>query len=224
MLAVGTGVLLLTILTMPGALSDYLRRLPQNLHAIQVEQTYLWDRHVTLKGFWRLLLQGRDAGETSVLVNLLMVICAVPLVAGLFVAAIRSGGKVQPYPWGAGHGERHGQRCASPTPPRTDGVIAATIASAPLLMPFYFDYDLVLLAGAAVLVTGTSRTMLAFFAALYLWLFVNPYVAGPTRLNLTVPLLFGVALALTDRALHGRPAGKTFETADDAPPVLARAA
>src|SRR5207249_3660311 len=44
--------------SMPGSLMNFLRQLPANLHFMQVEHEYLWERHVTLKALWRLLLQG----------------------------------------------------------------------------------------------------------------------------------------------------------------------
>jgi hypothetical protein len=160
---VGLALYLLTDAAMPGALADYLHRLPVNLHAIQVEQTYLWDRHVTLQAFWRLLLQGRAAGETSTLVTALTVVSAAPLALGLPVAARRTRS--------------------------TETLVAATVVAAPLLMPFYFDYDLLLLAVAAAL----GRRLTALWSALYLWLFINPYVAGAVRFNVTVPLLWALA-------------------------------
>src|SRR4051812_38182037 len=98
--------------TMPGALADYLHRVPLNLHKIQIEQTYLWDRHVTLLAFWRLLLQGRGPGEASWLVYALTIVSAVPLLLGLPFAALRS----------------------RKNPRARDAVIAATLVSAPLLM------------------------------------------------------------------------------------------
>jgi len=40
--------------------------LPLNLsNNMQIDHSYLWERHVTLKAFWRLLFQGREAGDTS---------------------------------------------------------------------------------------------------------------------------------------------------------------
>ena len=91
-----------------------------------------------------------------------------------------------------------------------DAVIAATVVTAPLLMPFYFDYDLLLLAAAAVL----GRRFVLLWAALYLWLFVKPYVAGHARFNLTVPLLWGLA------ACHLRVATKKREDFEVPPEVI----
>ena len=199
--SVGGVMLLLTLLVMPGALADYVHRLPQNLHTMQVEDAYLWDRHVTLRAFWRLLLQGRGPGETGWFVQALTAACCVPLMTGLALAAFRA--------------RRRGN---------SDDLIAATVAAAPLLMPFYFDYDLLLLAAAAALVTGAGTRSPATWAALYLWLFVNPYVAGLTRVNLAVPLLFALALLLVDRALHGQREAVWTAMAGKPHPLLARAA
>jgi hypothetical protein len=175
-LAVGGSILVATALTLPGALSDYLHRLPQNLHVMQVQQTYLWERHVTLQSFWRLLLQGRGPGETMWTVHLLTVVSAAPLLASLPFAAFRGRS--------------------------TDALIAATVAAAPLLMPFYFDYDLLLLATAAALTKQVGRRTLILWAALYLWLFVNPYLAGTMGANFTVPLLYGLAASLAWNSLR----------------------
>ena len=223
---VGCVLLALTAQTLPGSLPDYIHRLPHNLHAIQVEQTYLWERHVTLKAFWRLLLQGRGPGETSWLVTTLTVLTALPLALGLFVAARRTKktmggmGKAEPYPWpGLSNVDKES---APPTAP--DRLVAAAVACTPLLMPFYFDYDLLLLVVAAALTTNLSRRAMVLWSALYVWLFVNPYVAGAVRFNLTVPLLWCVAVHLVDRALHGEQRNRLVETVTDAPAPLAAAA
>jgi len=176
------------MLTMPGALSDYLHRMPLNLHRVQVENPYLWERHVTLKAFWRLLIQGRGPGETAPLVLALTAITALPFAAGLVVAARRARRRNIP----------------------ADLLIASTVAAAPLLMPFYFDYDLLLLALPAVLIaphvsSRHRRIVIALWAALYLWLFVNPYVGPAMRFNLVVPLLGCVAAVAVRRAFWTAP-------------------
>jgi hypothetical protein len=194
---VAAAVVVLTTEAMPGALTDYFHRLPQNLQALQVEQAYVWERHVTLKAFWRLLIQGRGPGETTWLVHTLTLSSAAPLLIGLSFAAIRS---------------------------RSPGaIVAATVTAAPLLMPFYFDYDLLLLVVAAAVTTSVSRRSLALWAALYLWLYINPYVAGALRLNLTVALLWCLAATRIRAALRERDARPDDE--ELSPPVpLAKAA
>jgi hypothetical protein len=54
MLCTASCLLLITGFTMPGAIGDYIEKLPQNLNFMQVANTYLWERHVTFKAFWRL--------------------------------------------------------------------------------------------------------------------------------------------------------------------------
>jgi len=75
----------------------------------------------------------------------------------------------------------------------------------PLLMPFYFDYDLLLLAVPAVLTArqalapgGIERRLTIAWIALYAWLMVNPHVAAITRVNGTV-ILLAVVAAMTMR-------------------------
>src|SRR5439155_16469196 len=90
-----------------------------------------------------------------------------------------------------------------------DRLIALTIVSMPLLMPFYFDYDLLLLSAAAALVAreqiASDRPVeiktLAAWAALYFWMIFNPAVAGATRVNGTVLILSLLAGTMIRRAL-----------------------
>jgi hypothetical protein len=165
--------------------------LPEILRYMQVEQIYIWERHVTLTAFLRLLLQGHATGETWSLVSTFSIVGGSALVIGLAWAALR----------------RHyrppvGQR---PLARSLDRIIAATICATPLIMPFYFDYDMLLLAVPAVLFASelmrdrraTPRGMDLWlrrgWVALAVWMLINPGFAQRTRLNLTVPLLFGVA-------------------------------
>jgi hypothetical protein len=99
-------------------------------------------------------------------------------------------------------------------------------------MPFYFDYDLLLLAVPAVLLaaemlqrknvaTGplpaADRWLLLAWPALYAWLMVNADVAEKTRVNLAVPLLVAVAALSIARALRVEKDGAVERT--DAPPM-----
>jgi len=72
----------------------------------------------------------------------------------------------------------------------------------PLIMPFYFDYDLLLLAVPAVLLAGEiialppgakldslHRMLLGAWTALFLWLIVNPPLAATSGVNVSVILL-----------------------------------
>ena len=73
----------------------------------------------------------------------------------------------------------------------------------PLLMPYYMEYDLLLLAVPAVLLAAelcrqgirseSDRWLVCAWVVLFLGVSVNPVVAGATRLNLTVPILAIVA-------------------------------
>lgn len=187
-------LLLTTIFTLPGTLTDYLARMPANLHQFQVENFYLWDRHVTLRAFWRLLLQGREPGEMTMLPTICWITSATLIAAPLTRAL-----------W------KHRPQLA---PQNLDPIIAAVIAAMPLLMPFYFDYDLLLISVAAVLYTGTrlrasiqsDRSLTRAWVALYLWLMINSTVARFTHINGTVVLLSAVAALLAHRAARAQSA------------------
>jgi hypothetical protein len=173
---------------MPGSLSDWLHQLPANVHWMQVEHAYLWERHVTLKAFWRLLLQGREAGEawfiTTALTWLSMSVVGGSLLWKM-IECRRNRLAIQP---GLGR----------------DRLISATIIAMPLLMPFYFDYDLLLLAIPATLyaaerishpnrIAYNDRWLTASWVMLFLWLFVNPAFALHTHLSGSVLLLCSIA-------------------------------
>src|SRR6185436_2392809 len=67
----GTVLLAITLLTLPHALTDFLHKLPGNVVYMQVEHRYMWDRHVTLKAFWRLMMQGYAIGPMTTLATAL---------------------------------------------------------------------------------------------------------------------------------------------------------
>jgi hypothetical protein len=92
-----------------------------------------------------------------------------------------------------------------------DRLIAATITAMPLLMPFYFDYDLLLLAVPLTLyaverishpecVQPRDRWFTATWAVLFMWLYFNPAVALHTHLSGTVLLLWTAAFQSIRRA------------------------
>jgi hypothetical protein len=190
----------MTAWTMPGVLGDYIVKLPANLHVMQVENSYLWERHVTFRAFWRLLLQGRGPGEVSPWGSILSGACAFAGAAGLLIARFRRGGNDNPWT-----GESPSRR--------RDRLIAATIAATPLLMPFYFDYDLLLLAVPAVLLAAElssdsvvaelerrDRWLVGTWCVMALWTMVNPGLGNLTHVNGTVILLSILTSLLIRRA------------------------
>ncbi len=185
-----TGAVLTAIclIALPGTLHDYMHLLPANVRWMQVENSYLWERHVTLKAFWRLLFQGREAGEPFVITQILTWLSVTAVVGGLAWAIVRS------------RGEKDIRR---------DRLIAATIAAMPLIMPFYFDYDLLLLAVPLTLyavdrLQQPSRPgdvwLTRGWIALFFWMFFNPAVGLHTHVDVTVILLSAVAAMQIRRA------------------------
>jgi len=159
----GSALLAITVFTMPGALAVFLHKLPANLRFMQIEHPYVWERHATLKAFWRLLLQGRGAAEPLGIVTALYVIGG-GILALMLLRKLRSG--------------------------QRDRLIIATIVTMPLLMPFYFDYDLMLLAIPAVLFAAeqlrtpnknADRWTVRLWITLYLWMLINPGLAASTH-------------------------------------------
>jgi hypothetical protein len=187
----GMTLLLATVASMPGAIADYLAKMPGNLHRFQVEQVYLWDRHVTLRAFWRILLQGRGAGEMTGICKACWIVSCL-LLAGMLARA-----------WW----NRRRAGAADDAP-----LMAAVIAAMPLLMPFYFDYDLLLISVSAICyagvrlreepneLVGIDRWITRAWVALYLWLMVNSSVARLSGLNGTVVMLSAIAVLLAHRA------------------------
>ena len=168
----GAGLLLVTLVALPGTLGDWLHQLPVNVRTMQLDHAYMWDRHVTLKAFWRLLLQGTAAGEAKPLTALVTTATVTAVAVGMLWAAMS----------------------ARRDPARRDRLIAATVVATPLLMPFYFDYDLLLLAVPLTLYAidpARDRRLTIAWVVLFLVLFVNAPVAS--RLHV-VPATVAVAL------------------------------
>jgi hypothetical protein len=210
-----TGVILLVIniTALPGTLQDFLFKMPANLTAFQEAQPYYWERHATFKAFWRLMLMGKSLGSTTPLVMLLWCCSMAPFAIGLVLAAWREAGRK----WVGGFQE------LIKTERTRDRLIAATIAAAPLLMPFSFDYDLLLLAIPAVLwarelikdrkpLSGVDRVAMFGWVGLYLWTFVNPALAGRIGVNGTVVFLAIVASAMICRSLKRDAVAEVQET------------
>jgi hypothetical protein len=160
-------LLALTIITMPGTLTDYLHKLPAMLSLLQEHNQYPWDRHVTLKAFWRLLLQGDAAGPTLWTTTLIWSASETLIV--LWLCRLT---------WLARRNPRD----------FTDRFIAATLIAGPLLTPFCFDYDLVILAIPAAL-CASDRRNLAAWVVLYTSLYVSSLLARPSGFILITPVM-----------------------------------
>jgi hypothetical protein len=194
----GTALVIINVLTMPGTLREFAYHMPVNLHWMLEDNHYMWGRHITFKGFWRLLIQDHAEGPTAPIVLALWGICEAAL-AGALLSAIAYTIK-QP------------QSAA-----RVDRLIAASIICMPLLMPFYFDYDLLLISVGFVLY-GTDRQRTAgqrydqipwedrwlprLAIILYVTLEFGGVIGGHTRIQPIVPLLAVIAFLLVRRALR----------------------
>jgi hypothetical protein len=208
----GTALLVTQELSMPGSTQLYLHQLPLNLAVMQSENIYLWERHATLKGFWRLLLDGRGPGEMSTAALTAWGASAGVLALGL-IAATRNTWRTTADDAFGGH-TRAIQR---------DRLIAAAIVSMPLLMPFYFDYDLLLLAVPFTLLAierlrrpgepmhPHDRLIVKLAAGLYLWLMINPGLAKDSGVNLTVLTIAAIAGLFIARACRETASVSTVE-------------
>lgn len=186
----GASLLAVTLLTLPGALGDFLSRMPQNVRFVQEQSVYLWERHATLKAFWRLLLQGTEIGPPSAMTTLLTAICTAAI-AVLLLRLTPAAKVLNPF-----------DTTDRKSPVNRDRLIAATFLATPLVMPFYFDYDLLMLAVPAVLlaamkmtdgtITGSrslDRATLVLAPMVYAILLINADFAEHTRVNPVVPVL-----------------------------------
>jgi len=168
----------LTIFTMPGAMSDYVHKLPRIALTMQELSPYAWDRHVTLKAFWRLLFQGTGAGPNGWPMTILWWSSEAIVAALLARMAWR----------------------ARRDPEKTDRLIAMTIAAGPLLALFCFDYDLVILAVPAVLCAGAlarQRGILAAWIVLFVVMHISTFVARPWHFMPVAPALAGLVFCMS---------------------------
>lgn len=236
-MAVTTLVLLTaTAVCLPGALGDYLHKLPALLPYLRTDRPYPWERQVTFLGFWRLLLDGRAGGPNPPAVTILWLVgaagVAVTLIGPLWKAFVANnlGARFntnarRPRSDGRRGDARSPSRAAAVSSPalplcvvrvlrvlrgfvlnrdtRTspftrDRLLGATIAAAPLLMPYYMDYDLLLLAVPAVLLaaermqTGRQagdRWLILAWAALYGWAYISAAFADATGVSVLVLLM-----------------------------------
>jgi hypothetical protein len=182
-----TALIAFTLIAMPASLQNYYHQLPQMIQTIQVLNDYSWDRHVTLKAFWRLLLQGTHAGTMHWLTSTLWWTSEIAVTLALLIVA-----------WAA-HRDRT----------KTDHLIAATILATPLLSMFFFDYDLLILAVPAVLcvgiaiLDGSDRRLLWGWIIVFLTLYISTQFAVKTRFSPAAPeltVLFFMVVANSLRA------------------------
>jgi len=208
MAATAAVLLLASALFLPGAISDYLHKLPALLPYLRTDRPYFWERQTTFLGFWRMLLGGRTGGPNPMPVTLLWLIGSAAVAATL----------ARPC-WNAL------RRRISGIP--RDRLLGATIAAAPLMMPYYMDYDLLLLSVPAVLLAAerirTGRQagdgwLIAGWVAVYGWLYLNAAVADATGISLIV-LLMVVRFAMPVRSVLETGADTTEEASSPAPPV-----
>jgi hypothetical protein len=191
-------LLLVTVLTMPGTLHTFLFVMPANLRLMQESHSdYIWERHVTLRTFWRILVQGWSKGPDHPATFIGWGICELTLLAGLGLVVLRS---LRRELWQQ----------------RTDRLIAATVVTMPLLMPFYFDYDLLLLSVAAVLYVADrqrdgaplpaarweDRWILRAWIALFFVLEIATMISQHTRVQPVAPIVAALAVLLIRRALR----------------------
>jgi hypothetical protein len=172
-------LILVNVLTLPGTLSEFVHRLGPNFSAMLAAHSYLWARHATFRGFWEVLL-----GENNSRFAALLGISCSAVVAGCLIVCIWRNLKV-------------GSR---------DRLIVALITTTPLIMPYYVDYDLLLLAVPAVLFAAEmiqrnpahkppqrDQWLVRLWIALFLLLLLNPGLTGTLHVNLSVPLLCAIA-------------------------------
>jgi hypothetical protein len=177
------GLVVTTIITMPGALNDYLHKLPHTLTVLQVLSDYSWDRHVTLKAFWRMWLQGTSAGPMHW-----------PTASLWWASELLAVGLL----WKSVLAWREDSA-------RLDRLIAASIVATPLLVPFFFDYDTLILAVAAVLCAadamrnGLDRAVLRSWVFVFLLMFVSNPIVRHTSFNPAAPAMLGLLAVIGRR-------------------------
>ena len=200
----GLTLLAINLMLLPGTLGAFLHQVPANLHFVQEQSIYPWARHVTPKAMFRVMIQGERIGLTSPVVTVLSY-----LTGAIFAFLLTR----TAFKW---CGQRYWR----------DRLIIATIISTPVIMPFYFDYDLLLLAVPAVLLAveelreprffktysplqkgGTT----AVFTILYIALLFNPDIIEAFRINLTAVLLMALCAAVIFRTNLGEMAAEKAE-------------
>jgi alpha-1,2-mannosyltransferase len=207
----GAALALANVLLMPGSLYEFAYHMPLNLHWIQEENLYRWERHVTLKSFWRLVFQGDTVGVTQWSTRVAWYASELMMGAALIALVIRT--------------LREGRSACA-----RDRLIAATIAAMPLVMPFYFDYDLLLLTVGIVVyaadrqrelalgqeANGEDRAVVAVWVGIFLVTMLWKWQMGPL-----VPLLVAAAGLLIRRAFRATRIPAVLESPRTLPSALA---
>jgi hypothetical protein len=196
----GTALVLVNMLTMPGSMKEFVFHMPQNMHWIQEQMVYRWERHITFKAFWRMAIQGWVIGPPSAAVQVMWAICEAGVLAGLMMLVYKT------------------RNLADPAS-RRDRLISASIIAMPLLMPFYFDYDLLLLSVGIVVFAADrqrdpgagnweDRWLIRVFVTVYIALEFT-MILYHSRVHPIVPLLTAATVLLIRRGI--RPPAQTAE-------------
>jgi hypothetical protein len=180
--------LLITIDRMPGTLGAFFSRVPANMASYQLTHPPQWHRHVTFEGLFRALFSPHAGAPIHSAIQIGSVICIACVVALLARA------------WWQTRSRAVNDEAVLTL--SFDRFIALSFLTMPLASPYFVDYDLLLLAVPAVLIaremmlapdrSPTARALRVLGPITFIWLAINPPLAGATGLNLTVPLLIGL--------------------------------
>ena len=142
-----------------------------------------------------MIFQGHAAGEAKPLVTMMTALCTGVAVLGLLSAILRTRRPLVDNVW-----------TSETAAVRMDRLIAAAVTATPLVMPFYFDYDLLLLAVPAVLFAGemlsrspgeeapqSDRWLIRSWMILFATLLVNGPLSHFIGIGLIAPPLAMVA-------------------------------
>jgi hypothetical protein len=212
--AAATGAVLVLIgeTVIPGSTVNFIYQLPAALAVVQEKSGYPWSRQATLMAFWRTLLQGADAaGPTWPIVRMLWAVSVAGVMAMLAITAR----------WVRTASGNH-------RPAAAQRWLAVAVACVPLVMPYYMDYDLLLLVAAATLFAGAvlhagelsraDRRLAWAWAGLWAWLLFQPTVAGGWRVNGTVVVIAAIALLMTRSVREAVIGSKPMPVVDDEDP------
>jgi len=162
----GLFLLLTTLLFCPDALPVYARALTTQVEAMQSSGQFPWARHVTPLAFLHRLIGPVDAAPLGITRWIGHAISLT--VIGLLLRLAWKSRLQQPL---------------------RDGLIVLTLLATPLIVPYFVDYDLLLLSVAGVLSVGLSggRWITRMWVTLYACSLIGTVVAGQTPVTLTLP-------------------------------------